>query len=211
MFIEIPANKRSSIMRRPLYGVGINDAAYITMPTIDGKKHICPFYKIWRGMIQRTYSKKFQVKHTTYKACMVADEWLLFSNFRAWAQTQDWEGKEIDKDILYTGNKLYSPRTCIFVPQQINVLLTARGRDTGKWPVGVYFHKNTKKFMARCKNGGLESVFLGYFNDPEDAYLAYCKFKSDEVRRIAGDQELILRLALLRISKEIESGEYYKS
>lgn len=37
MFKEIPASKKSLAPRKPIYGVGINDAGYITSLRIDGK------------------------------------------------------------------------------------------------------------------------------------------------------------------------------
>ena len=36
------------------------------------------------------------------------------------------EGYSLDKDILVKGNKIYSPETCCFVPQDVNILFTKR-------------------------------------------------------------------------------------
>ena len=41
---------------------------------------------------------------------------------------QNSEGRYLDKDILVRGNKLYSPDTCLFVPQEINNLLTVQNK-----------------------------------------------------------------------------------
>ena len=65
MFIEIPKTEQSINQRKPIYGIGINDAAYITQPRFKGKRLICPFYKKWKGIIERCYCDKTQKKHPT--------------------------------------------------------------------------------------------------------------------------------------------------
>ena len=77
-------------------------------------------------MLERCYSQKTQEKHTTYKECSVSEEWYNFQNFAEWMDKnynyetmQKWH---LDKDILFKGNKIYSPERCAFVPQEINVL-----------------------------------------------------------------------------------------
>lgn len=49
----------------------------------------------------------------------------------------------LDKDILVAGNKIYSPETCLFVPNRINSLLI-RGVKTGPLPLGVSMMHQTK-------------------------------------------------------------------
>ena len=39
-FVEIPASKKSLAYRRPVYGIGTNDAEYITRPRVNGKQVI---------------------------------------------------------------------------------------------------------------------------------------------------------------------------
>jgi hypothetical protein len=60
----------------------------------------------------------------TYVGCSVAAEWHLFSVFREWMISQEWKGLQLDKDLLVIGNKVYSPETCLFIPRNINTLLT---------------------------------------------------------------------------------------
>ena len=93
MFTEIPANNLSLSMRKPIYGVGINDANYTVQPTINGKIVICPFYTKWTGMLKRCYSPQYQEKHPTYVECTVTSEWLFFSVFKSWMANQDWKNK----------------------------------------------------------------------------------------------------------------------
>ena len=163
MFIEIPASKSSISKRKLSYGVGINDADYITCRKIKGKWLRCPFYQRWRNMLERCYSTKFHNHHPTYKDCSVCEEWLTFSNFKAWMIKQDWKNKHLDKDLLIRGNKTYSTSACLFIPPQINTFLTNCETPISEHPKGVYLDKRRGKFQANCKTI-TGRKFLGYFD-----------------------------------------------
>lgn len=112
-------------------GVGINDADYKTSKTIDGVVvWKCPYYQKWIHMINRCYNKNTHKNQPRYIGCSVDSKWLRFSNFRDWMSSKDWEGKALDKDLLVEGNKIYGEDTCVFIPQDLNVLLTARPSST---------------------------------------------------------------------------------
>lgn len=191
-FIEIPANKNSLAQRKPMCGVGINDAWYIVRREINGKSQMCPFYKKWIGMLRRCYSNQWHFEHPTYKGCTVCDEWLTFSNFRAWMIKQDWQGKALDKDILVQGNKVYSPDFCIFVTQAINNLLCDSKARRGEFPLGVSLHKAVNKYRARVGD-----ELVGYFTDVDSAFNAYKVAKYKKIREVAIIQSEPLRSALL--------------
>lgn len=92
-------------------GIGINNADYTTslreeLPKVNGKRKYrilwaCPFYKLWASMLQRCYSEKRLIKDPSYVGCSVHPDWHRFMNFRSWMEKQDWEGMELDKDILF--------------------------------------------------------------------------------------------------------------
>ena len=103
------------------YGVGINDADYVVSWRIDGQRFCCPFYDRWHGMLRRCYSAAWQSRHPAYIGCSVDKRWHSFVAFREWALSQpQWEGLHLDKDLLVPGNKVYSPETCLFIPQSVN-------------------------------------------------------------------------------------------
>lgn len=200
-FIEIPATAQSLAFRRPLLGTGINDANYMVRPKINGKHIMCPYYQAWANMIERSYSEKYQETHPAYVGCSVIKEWLIFSNFRKWMKKQGWEGKQLDKDILSPDNKVYGPDTCIFVSQEINLLLNNNEAIRGDYPQGVHFRKDNGKYRARCSvNGKLKRI--GQFSTVPKAEYAYCTFKASLIKQIAYEPEAAsnpkLQSALLR-------------
>lgn len=185
--------------RKLVYGVGINDADYFVVRfetiVVNGKQKrklawACPYYRAWTSMLRRCYSIKDQERCTTYKGCGVSEEWKTFSNFKAWMEKQDFEGKQLDKDILIEGNKVYSPETCGFVTQTVNNFITDRGNDRGEFLIGVYWHKPNEKFLSRCSNpftGGQEH--LGYFTCEQEAHSAWLKRKLELAYELAAIQE----------------------
>jgi len=200
-FIEIPASNKSIAKRKPLFGVGINDSDYIVAKISDKGKIVCPYYRVWASMISRCYSSKYQKNRPTYKGCAVTSDWLIFSNFKRWMMTQEWQDKVLDKDILVTGNKIYSKDMCIFVTNQINTLLVDCARSRGMWPLGVNYKKQTNKFMACCSVNG-KSNHIGYFTTPEEASAAYRAFKYRLILSASKEQVNPLKSALIRIAKE---------
>lgn len=202
-FVQIPANKQSIDRRKPIYGRGINDADYLISAEIDGKLVLCPFYRKWTGMFARCYSNAYQLKKPTYIGCTVALEWLTFSVFRRWMVAQDWEGKELDKDLLSPGNKIYSPNTCIFVSSQVNALLSDSAASRGKYPQGVSFEKGRCKFRSNIRRYG-KIKSLGRFATLEQASAAYMAAKSAHIIEVAQSQHGNIKTALMRHAFNIE-------
>lgn len=141
-------------------GVGFNDADYAvqkfeTIGYVAGKikqKKVwaCPYYRAWASMLERCYSKKYQDRWPTYKGCTVSKEWHTFSNFKNWMQKQDFEGKQLDKDLLVQGNKIYGAYTCVFVTQAVNKFANDNGAARGELLIGVDWHVKEEKFRALC-------------------------------------------------------------
>ena len=179
--------------------VGINDADYVTQKfetiIVDGKQKrkliwTCPFYRTWSNMINRCYSAKYQERNKTYMGCSVTDEWLTFSNFKAWMEKQNFEGMQLDKDLLFEGNKVYSPETCVFVTKAVNTFTTDSGAARGKWLIGVTWDKGVNKFKSNCRNPfSGEGEYLGYFTCEQEAHQAWLKRKLELTYELAAIQE----------------------
>ena len=132
-------------MKKPVYGVGFNDK---TRPAkVDGKN--VKEYNLWKDMLERCFSEKCQTRQPTYIGCNVSDNFLNYSYFYDWCQEQIGFGKvdekgrywQLDKDLLFVGNKTYSETTCVFVPKEINVFFVDSGASRGNYPLGVIFTK----------------------------------------------------------------------
>ena len=132
----------------------------------------CPFYRRWRSLMDRCYSKTVQDKRPTYKGCEVCEEWWVFVNFKTWMEAQDWQDKDLDKDILsfeLSTNK-YSPETSAFIDRKLNSFFTLRQNHRGDYPLGVTYQKRgNKNYVARL-NYPLGRKTLGYYTTPEEAH-----------------------------------------
>ena len=134
-------------------------------------------YDTWHSMMSRCYDTKLHIKYSAYKDCSVCDEWLNFQEYGKWFSKNYYEipGEKmcLDKDILIKGNKIYSPNTCVFVPEKINILFTKHDTKRGNYPIGVIWHERDKVFEARCniqEDGAIKRKYLGRFNNAEEAF-----------------------------------------
>jgi len=183
-------NRKTSI----IFGVGFNDADYTTQVFSyeQGKKKlewVCPYYRRWHDMLKRCYSPNCHKTQPTYKDCTMCEEWLTFSNFKKWMEAQKWEGKQLDKDILKIGNKEYGPESCVFVHRIVNTFIVDRENKRGEYPLGVYFNKRNNKFIAMCSDPfSKEQRYVGCFDCPNDAHLAWKKRKHELACKLADSE-----------------------
>lgn len=91
-------------------------------------------------------------------------------------ETQNWEGMDLDKDILYLENKIYSPETCIFVPHWLNGFVEHNKLTRGKYKLGVMWDTGKGKFRATSNQ-----KFLGRFDTEEEAHQAWLYFKTSSL------------------------------
>ena len=193
-FIEAnyPANKTSITLRKPRYGVGVNDADYVTAPTVNGAALWDPAYMAWSGMLQRAYSQKFHVANPTYSDVTVCKEWHSFCAFREWWLNNYRDGFQCDKDLLMPGNREYAPDTCIYVPRWLNSFTTDSESSRGEFPIGVSLNKSTGKYRSQCCNpitGKRHN--LGRFDTPEEAHEAWLDFKLALADRLKKEMDRI--------------------
>jgi hypothetical protein len=155
--------------------------------SIHGKH--TPEYDRWKGILRRCYSEKERFKNLTYIDCIVDEQWLNFQNFAQWWHENYYEIEgqqmQVDKDILHKGNKVYSPETCVFVPQDINILFTKRHRTL---PTGVQYDKKRNKYRAFCGINNKLIAIGNNFETIEDAfYLGYKPFKEQYIKNMADE------------------------
>jgi len=149
-------------------------------------------YQLWSSLLERCFDEKFQKKHPTYKGCEVSDNFKYFPYFKEWCNGQigfnsvDEKGNpfELDKDILVKGNKLYSESTCLFVPREVNTLLTKSDMVRGELPVGVTYSKSGMKYVAQISMFK-EIKRLGSFLTVEEAFYTYKIAKELHIKEVA--------------------------
>ena len=185
--------------KKLILGVGTNDADYVTqkyeITEVNGLRKqkrvwICPYYQAWTSMLSRCYSSKLQESYPTYKGCTVSVNWLTFSNFKVWMAAQDWEDRQLDKDLLVKGNKAYSPETCVFISGVVNGFTTDSKSSRGEWLIGVDWYKPAGKFRSKCSNPFTKKLeHLGYFTCQQQAHQAWLKRKLELAHELAAIQE----------------------
>lgn len=180
---NMPASNRSRSLRGKVRGFGINDAPYITTPTIEGKTKFDKPYETWMSMIARVYGGR--EKHMSYSGVVICDEWRSFMSFREWWLSNYVEGWNIDKDL--TGDaREYSPKTCVFVPCWINNFTVGSGIDA------VERCKMTGKFRARCRNPITKKrEHVGWFPCANSALDAWKKRKLEFALVVKGSMDSI--------------------
>ena len=204
---------------RLVCGVGVNDSDYVverkeTIGYVNGKRKqkrvwICPYYDVWTNMLKRC-SEKWQERQPTYKGCSVTEEWLTFSVFKNWMEAQEWEGLQLDKDLLIEGNKVYSPETCVFVSQTVNKFTNDRGAKRGEWQIGVTWNKEKGKFQSQCRNPFTNKRgHLGYFTSELEAHQAWLKRKLELAQLLAAEQtdERVAKALIERYTNYTNLGE----
>ena len=135
-------------------------------------------YTVWRSMLARCYSQKYQSKQKTYRGSEVCQDWKLFSIFHKWFNDNYVEGWELDKDIL--SGKVYSRDTCFIVPREVNTaLIGVRDKNSG-----VHYDRSRRKFQSYADVGG-ERIRLGRFTTFDEAKTARNIVKSDYLITLA--------------------------
>lgn len=123
-------------------------------------------YKTWYNMIHRCNNEN------GYKDVSICDEWSDFSNFLKWYNNQYKEdGWHLDKDILSNNCRIYSPKTCCFLPPELNTFF-----EKHKNAKGYSYNKKRKKYEAYCRDRG-RYVHLGLYSTPAEARMAYIGYK----------------------------------
>ena len=154
-----------------LLGVGFQGKGQYS-PVIDKVA-----YKMWSAMMTRAYCSKTKTRQPSYTGVTVCEEWHNFQNFAEWFYELGGysKGFQLDKDIVQKGNKLYSPNTCVLVPQEINKLFIVRGGNGS--PTGVYRRKGRYEVKAGQK-------YVGIYSCESEAIQAYHTAKSGNILSI---------------------------
>ena len=167
-----------------VYGVGVLGTKY--QSTINGVR--TKEYALWYDMLVRCYSDSSKKRRPTYEGCEASENFKSYEHFYEWCHKQIGfgnEGWQLDKDLLVKGNKVYSESTCVFLPVEINSLLTKSTASRGEYLIGVSWSKRDKAFKAQVGKGKGKLKHLGYFNTELEAFNAYKQAKETFIKEQA--------------------------
>jgi len=143
-------------------------------------------YSVWSGIKRRCYNPNDKYYYC-YGAIGVTmcDEWLDFKAFKEWYfenyYSIEGEYMAIDKDIFGEGEKVYSPKTCCFVPFRINGMFVTK--ETGNMR-GLQLRG--KKYEVKVRNTFTgENEYHGMYNSIEVASNVYNKCKEAIIHGVA--------------------------
>ena len=158
--------------RKPVFGVGIND--------IKEKTRGTKAYLVWKSMLARCYSEYTRKDNPAYDGCSVCNEWLVLSAFVDWFNANYIQGTQLDKDILVPGNKVYSPSTCCFVPQELNKLFSGH---TARKSLSPGIRRQNRQFIAEFRHKGKRHK-RGFYSF-DDAKEWYSRFRNEAIKEAA--------------------------
>ena len=172
-------------MKASVCGVGCMGSNLDLKSIYNGK--LCKIYRQWQNMIVRCYNERYHIRFPTYIGCYVSDEFKDYSKWREWYDNYQYkhDGWHLDKDLLFKGNKIYSETTCVFIPREINQVLTKREVSRGEYLIGVYWDKTAKAFKAMVSKNKGKQEHLGYFNTELEAFEAYKQAKENYIKELA--------------------------
>lgn len=144
-------------------------------------------YTKWQSMLERCYEKDSKdLKYPAYSDCSVHTDWHNFQNFAKWFVSQKHHdaGYDIDKDILITGNRVYSEDTCCLVPPEINNMAVSLRFIGVRKPMGISYNKKSRKYIAKICMGGYQK-YIGSYKTLEQASAAYIELKKRYFKNMA--------------------------
>lgn len=131
----------------------------------------------------------FTDRQRSFENNKLSEDWVYFSKFKMWMESQNWVGLELDKDILSEGTGLYSAETCAFVPRRINTLLNYQKYKIGKCAIGVIYEEpvtsNSRPYIALISIKG-KRKYLGVHKTAEAAHKAWQWAKAEQIEDAIG-------------------------
>jgi len=183
------------VVVRSVAGLGIVD-----VPTTSSVGGIKPAYIAWKNVLRRVATDP------NYRGCAVDESWHRLSGFEAWYLKHYRPGYHLDKDILVSGNRVYGPRTCCYVPADINKALPASDATRGDCPQGVT-RQPDGSYRARLRIRGLKTS-LGCSATAELAHEVYVVAKAAYICDLAREHYRLrnishtVRNALFRLARD---------
>lgn len=171
--------------------------------------------QLWENMQTRACNKSFHARQQTYADVSVCTEWLDFQNFARWFDAQLMarryvDGWHLDKDVLSVGDKIYSPETCCFLPQQLNNIVVNTTAKRGEFPLGVSFNACVGRYDAHVVAWDGSTLARAMFDCPYAAHEFYKVNKEAYVRGIVDRFKDNLAEDVYQFFKNYVVGVHYR-
>lgn len=138
-------------------------------------------YDVWSSLKRRTINtnkNNFLDNKHTYENVILCDEWLLFENFEKWFNINYIENYHLDKDLFCMNkNKIYSPKTCCFLPLILNNQFKKYLKPTQTGFQNIFPSKNNFKVIINNKT-------IGSYKNIPDAQKAYITAKLNYIKNL---------------------------
>ena len=170
-------NLKNGKIKNP-YHPSVHGVGYLGIGSVDKKVS-----NIWNHIISRGYGDNVLEKRPSYKNVTVCDEWHCRKTFSDWYMDTFPNIPnvkfQIDKDLLQRGveNKVYSEKTCVWLPIAINTYIS-KPKDSG-----VFWYERKHKWMGYVHSfREYKRIHLGYFKTKEEceAVVRKAKMEQDE-------------------------------
>ena len=167
---------------KEVIGVGYMGEGVYTA-RVNGKMSKC--YRSWFNMFNRCYNPDNN-RFKTYQGNTVDEHWHNYQNFAEWFYNhydpKTMKGWHLDKDLLSPGNKIYSPDTCVLIPNELNAIFKGNNESLLGCPRGVNL-KDGKYQSSISKNN--KSHCLGFFETKEEAHSVYMIAKKKHLEEVS--------------------------
>lgn len=171
-----PDGWKPSVEKRSTCGKGYVGCA----KAVEGDREA---YVKWANMMQRCYNTKSYQGKAFYEGVTVCEEWMNFSNFKLWYRQNKHDDRkyDLDKDILFQGNTVYSPDTCCLVTHYINTMFEKRNDEMS---TTITLNEEINMYEATyCLLGSKKTV--GVYTTEEEAKQGIREYKKQHILEIA--------------------------
>ena len=153
------------------------------------KKNHMYTYTMWHHMFRRCYDIELQSRtHGTYSNVTVCEDWRNFQNFAKWVELHYPKNAtpneyHLEKDLINTDAKEYSPKNCIFVCQELNKFITNIKKTNTSGCTGVHWDRSNCKWVTQIQiNGKRKRVYIG--NSKEEACNTYKQLRVEYTKQL---------------------------
>ena len=151
-------------------------------------------YDKWNKMFERCYAAQAPTRNPTYIDCIVSKKFHCLQNFGYWYQDQycsNIPNVQLDKDLLFKHNKIYSPNKCLLLPPKLNTLLIKADASRGQCCIGVTYCEMYKKpYKAQCSIN--KRQVYKYFNTEYNAFRWYKRTKESHIQEVTESYKNVL-------------------